>query len=91
MIIEFFNDYYNLRTKNNFQPENIYNIDETMINLSPNRQKVVVFHDQPDPVIYENGKLEHITLLFAISAAGRFMKPLAILPLKTMPDLPKDI
>lgn len=62
-----------------------------MINLGQNNKKVAVFHNQPNPVVFDNGKLEHITLLFCVSAASVFMKPLAILPLKCMPDLPEDI
>ena len=79
-IVDFFFDYYDFRTKNNYLPEFIFNFDETIINLGQNNKKVAVFHNQPNPVVFDNGKLEHITL-FCVSAASLFMKPLAILPL----------
>ena len=91
VLIRFFNDYHELRSKQGFKPDFIYNIDETMINLCTRRKKVIVFNDQPKPAVFDAGKLEHITLLFCVTASGRFMKPLAILPLLMTPDLPDDI
>ena len=85
VIVAFFNDYYDLRTKYGFKPQNIYNFDETMINPCTNKKKVILFIEQPDPVVYETGKLEHITILFCVGATRRFMKPLLILPRKTVP------
>lgn len=90
-LVKFFNDYHELRTNYHFRPDCIYNLDETMINLCPTRKKVIVFSDQPKPAIFESGKLEHITLLFCVTASGRFMKPLAILPRLTHMEYPSDI
>ena len=82
----FFELYHHYRTEWNFKPNFIINFDETMINVGHNTNKVLVFHDEPNPIKAEIGKLEHITLLFTVTAGGMYMKPLAILPLKTMPN-----
>jgi hypothetical protein len=82
----FFDLYHHYRTNLNFKANFVINIDETMINVGHNTKKVLVFHDEPSPVKAEAGKLEHVTLLFAVTAGGLFMKPLAILPLKTLPN-----
>jgi hypothetical protein len=90
-IVRFYNDYHDLRTKHGFKPDFIYNIDETMINLSPRRKQVVVFNDQPKPSVFDGGKLEHISLLFCVTASGRYMKPLAILPRLTHGEYSKGL
>ena len=51
----------------------------------------MVFNDEPDPVMEEQSKLEHITLMFGIPMKGEALKPLVILPRQTMPPLPQDI
>ena len=88
----FFETYKYYRTAYGFRPEFIINIDETMINIGQNCEKVLVFKGEPKPVRKQADKLEHITLLFGITAGGMYMKPLAILPLQTLPnDFPRSI
>ena len=72
-------------------PEFIFNLDETMLNVGQNKSKVIVFKDELPPIREKIGMLEHITLLFGISATGESLKPLVILPLLTVPDLGIEI
>ena len=60
----FFQSYQKLRKKSecNFVPEFIVNIDETIVDVITNPQKVILFKDDLDPVVTEAKKLEHITL-----------------------------
>jgi hypothetical protein len=85
--IEFFQSYENLRKEHNFQPEFIFNIDETMVDVISNPTKIILFKDDLDPVIPEEKKLEHMTLLLTLPVEGDPIRPLVILPLKTVPQL----
>ena len=62
----------NIYDTHNIPPELIFNMDETMMDASSRRVKVI------------NSKGEHITLVLAISAAGGFVRPLLIFPKKTL-------
>ena len=46
-IVRFYHEYSDLRTKYGFKADFTYNLDETMINISTRRKKVIVFNDQP--------------------------------------------
>ena len=72
-------------------PEFIFNLDETRLSVGQNKSKVVVFKDELPPIREKIGMLEHITLLFGISATGESLKPLVILPLLSVPDLGIEI
>ena len=48
-----------------FLPEFIFNIDETMVDVISNPEKVILFKDDTNPVITEPKKLKHMTLLLA--------------------------
>lgn len=74
-----------------FHPDFIWNADETMISIADNQSKVIVFNDSPPPTRAIPSRLEHITLMLAGSASGYPLQPFAILPLKTMPDLPDHL
>jgi hypothetical protein len=88
---QFFQSYQKLRKEHNFLPEFIINIDETMVDVITNPQKVILFKDDLDPVVTEAKKLEHITLLLSLPAAGDPMRPLVILPLLTVPHLNEHV
>lgn len=62
-----------------------------MLQVGENREKVLVMKNEPNPVIADAAKLDHITLLLGIPARGDALKPLVILPRITMPPLPADI
>lgn len=62
-----------------------------MINLGNDRRKVVVFNEEPIGYREKNEKMEHITLMLCINANGGSVKPTAIFPLKTLPELPPGI
>lgn len=62
-----------------------------MIRPGNTKEKVLVFKDEPNPVVAEATKLDHMTLLLGIPIKGRYLKPLLILPRLTMPPLPDDI
>jgi hypothetical protein len=89
--IRFFNAYEDLRKNLQFRPEFIINIDETMVDVITSPDKVILFKDDSNPVVTEAKKLEHITLLLSLPAAGDPIRPLAILPLITVPDLNNDV
>lgn len=85
--IQFFNEYQNFRKNLEFLPEFIFNIDETMVDIITNPKKVILFKNDPNPVITEPKKLEHMTLLLSLPCDGEPLRPLVILPLKTLPHL----
>lgn len=70
-----------------FPPEFIFNMDETMLDASGHRVKVISRAFSPRPFTENEAKMEHITLGLCISASGAYLRPLAILPLKTLPHL----
>ena len=61
-----------------------------MIDVITNPQKVIIFKDDQHSVATEEKKSEHITLLLSLPVVGDPLRPLTILPLKTMPDLNED-
>jgi hypothetical protein len=87
LYINFFEAYENIRKEHNFLPEFIFNIDETMVDLLSNPQKIILFKDDLDPVIAEAKKMEHITLLLTLPVDGDPIRPLVILPLINLPLL----
>lgn len=72
-------------------PELIFNWDETMVIPADNKRKVVVFPKSKPPTRKKIPKGEHISLGLCISAAGEAIRPLLILPLKTLPPLDTKI
>lgn len=74
-------------TQHQFPPELIFNMDETMLDASGHRVKVISQASSPRPFTENEAKMEHITLGLCISASGSYLRPLAILPLKTLPPL----
>jgi hypothetical protein len=62
-----------------------------MVDVITNPQKVILFKDDLDPLVTEAKKLEHITLLLSLPAAGDPMRPLVILPLLTVPHLNEHV
>ena len=74
-----------LRDRYNFPPKLILNFDETMLDASGHKVKVLVCAQDPCLFTENEAKLKHITLGLYISAAGGFICPLLILPLKNLP------
>jgi hypothetical protein len=66
----------------------ILNMDETMLHPGKNKFKVLVRSQGHRPTIKMEKKGEHITFALCIAANGSYVKPLIILPLKTLPELP---
>ena len=69
-----------------YEPELIFNMDETMIKSTSNKSKVYFLKDNKPLRIETN--LEdgmHVTLALCISAAGRFLRPMAILEVASLP------
>lgn len=71
----------------NFPPQLIFNMDETMIDSSGHKVKVLVRSGSDRPFTENEAKFQHITLVLAISASGAYVQLLAIFPLKTEPYL----
>lgn len=74
-----------------FPPFLIFNMDETMIDTSGHKMKVITRSKSPRPFTENEGKMDHITLGLCISASGGFVQPLCILPLKNLPHLEEEV
>ena len=74
-----------------FPPHLIFNFDETMLDPTSPKLKVISRSGNPRPFATTAGKGEHISLGLCISASGSFLQPLLILPLKTLPPLAEVI
>jgi hypothetical protein len=68
------------------RPELTFNMDETMLDSTARKIRVIVPKDSV-PVRVDSNESEgmHITLVFCIAADGEHMKPSIILPLKQFP------
>lgn len=80
-----------LMEKWKFPPELIFNMDETMMDASGYKVKVITRANSPRPFTENESKMEHITLGLCISASGGYLRPLCILPLKTLPPLEPNV
>jgi DDE superfamily endonuclease len=76
-----------LLLKYDFLPSLIFNMDETMLDASGYKVKVISHASSGRPYTEEEAKLKHITLGLCISASGGYVCPLAILLVKTLPQL----
>lgn len=74
-------------TTYDFLPELVFNMDETMLDASGYKVKVLMHAHNPCFFTKNEIKLEHITLSLCISASGSYTHPFAILPLKNLPYL----
>ena len=70
-----------------FPPQFIHNMDETMLDSSGHKVKVLVRSTSPRSFTENEVKWEHITLALCVSATGAPITPLVIFPLKTEPYL----
>jgi DDE superfamily endonuclease len=77
--------------KYNFPPELIFNFDETALDFTAPKLKVVSRAGKSRPFVELATKGEHITLGLCISASGSSLRPLVILPLKTLPSLSTEV
>ena len=75
-----------LREEHKYSAANIYNFDETMLDFSAPKPKVVVPSSAKYGVIEAKELDFHITLGLCISADGKHVCPLLILPLKNFPQ-----
>jgi hypothetical protein len=67
---DWFDGYYWLLRAYYQDPRFIFNIDETMLQVGENREKVLVMKDEPNPVVPAAAQLDHITLLLGMPARG---------------------
>jgi hypothetical protein len=86
---KFYTLYEEVLIKYNIKQQNIWNCDETMVNVHEGKEKVIRRNDHQPPCRKTHG--EHMTLLLFISAAGESQTPLIILPLKTVPPLDPEV
>jgi len=87
----FFNTYKNALDEHNIKTKYIWNCDETMLDGGKSRKKLVCEKQGNEAVAIEQNMSEHITLLLFTSAAGEWIKPLAIFPLKTLPEFAPSV
>jgi hypothetical protein len=76
-----------LYSTHHFPAQFIFNMDETMLDSSGKKVKVLVRSNSPCPFTENEVKMEHISLGLCVSAAGGFVAPLVIFALKTEPYL----
>lgn len=71
-----------------FDPRLVFNMDETMLQVSANsRTKVVVPREMSNPrAKSDSGVAWHITMILCVCADGSAVKPTIILPLKHFPQ-----
>lgn len=78
-------------TTHAYLPGLIFNLDETMLHPGKNHLKVIVRGNGGRPTQKMQTKGEHITFALCVAANGDHLKPLVILPLKTLPDFPPEL
>jgi hypothetical protein len=77
--------------KNNIPPFLTFNFDETMLDPSHRRVKVISHAKHPRLFVETAQKGEHITFGLCISASGQYLKPLCILPLVNLLPLDSEV
>ena len=70
--------------KFNYLPELIFNMDETMLDASRYKIKVIFQASASRLFTLNEIKKEHTTLGLCITAVGSYLKPLTILSFKTL-------
>jgi hypothetical protein len=70
---------------------NIWNCDETMLDGGKSKKKTMCEKFGQPTIALEQKIGEHITLLLFVSAEGDWLKPLAIFPLKTLPEFAQSV
>ena len=80
-----------LMQKYNFPPQLIFNFDETALDFSAPKLKVVSCAGSARPFVEMAEKGEHISFGLCISASGKSLRPLVILPLKLLPTLSPEV
>lgn len=90
-IRNWYNEYHTLLRLYGFDPRFIFNGDETMIEIGEDTHKVAYIDGSVMPAIPATTKMEHITLLLIVSAAGGHVLPLCILPLLCLPMIPLEV
>lgn len=87
MVLSWMDKLKEILDTHQFPPELIFNMDETMLEVGGKRVKVITRKDAARPYTEKPPKAEHISLVLTVSAAGAYMRPLCIFPLKTLPPL----
>ncbi|CAB3236996.1 unnamed protein product [Arctia plantaginis] len=91
-ITLFFNNLEKLMVQHNFEPQMIYNVDETGITTVQETEKIIAPRGQKrvgSVTSWERGKT--VTVICAMSASGSFIPPLFIFPRQRhSPHLEKD-
>jgi hypothetical protein len=87
----FYENYKSILETNKFKPQFIWNCDETMLDFSQQKEKVLCLEKNVVPATPTATMDEHITLLLFVSAAGSWLKPLAIFPLQHLPPLAPEL
>ena len=74
-----------------FPPQLIFNFDETALDFSAPKLKVISHAGSARPFATMAEKGEHISFGLCISASGQYLRPLVILPLKLLPALSPEV
>eukprot|EP00597_Dinobryon_sp_UTEXLB2267_P001265 CAMPEP_0170079116 /NCGR_PEP_ID=MMETSP0019_2-20121128/15583_1 /TAXON_ID=98059 /ORGANISM="Dinobryon sp., Strain UTEXLB2267" /LENGTH=273 /DNA_ID=CAMNT_0010292423 /DNA_START=966 /DNA_END=1788 /DNA_ORIENTATION=+ len=87
----FFENYKNAIDAHIIKTKYIWNCDETMLDGGKSMKKPMCEKSGLPTVALEQKLGEHITLLLFVSAEGEWLKPLAIFPLKTLPEFAPSV
>lgn len=80
-------EYVEIYEKYKFPPQLIFNMDETMLDSSGYKVKVLVRSGARRPFVENEAKFQHITMILCISASGNYVRPCVIFPLVHEPYL----
>ena len=83
-VVTWMEELEKLMKENSYSPYLIFNYDETMVQPGTPRLKVLTKAKENTPVVATSNNMEHITFGICVSAAGAAIKPLVVLPLKTL-------
>lgn len=91
MVESWMIDLEKIMKEEHFPPQLLFNMDETMVDPSLPHLKVITSPYSPQPVVPVETKSEHISFVMCITASGQYIRPLCILPLKTLPPLQTEV
>jgi hypothetical protein len=80
-----------MRENHNVPNSLIFNMDETQVGGTYDRGKIAGMRGGPKPCTPISEEHEHVTLVLTINMFGQYLTPLAIYPLKTVPDLGTEL
>lgn len=89
-ILEWMNILEMLIQNHHYSPGLIFNFDETFLETTPNKLKIILPSSYKKPAVPIPPKSKHMTIGVCIAADGGKPTPVLVLPRKTIPSLPQQ-